>query len=152
SIDRATEALSKMDIAELDWKIVREAVAGIVASERFEWIGDYYTPRQKQTLSKRAGTIDPQQLAKCQKQWSDVLLGFQKLMDRGKRPEDPEAQHLAEEMEALVQGFTKGDKGIERSLSRAYADIEKRPEEERPFSPELQQFMSQACAIRRKGK
>jgi len=152
SIDRATEALSKMDTADLDWKIVREAVAGIVASERFEWIGDYYTPKQKEMLRKRAGTIDPQQLVKWQKQWSDVLLGFQKLMDRKKRPEDPEAQLLAEKMEALVQGFTEGDKGIARSLSRAYGDLEKRSADERPFSPELQRFMSQACAIRRKAK
>jgi DNA-binding transcriptional MerR regulator len=152
SIDRATEALSKIETADLDWKIVREAVAGIVASERFEWIGDYYTTEQKQTLQKRAGTIDPQQLVKWQKQWGDVLLGFQKLMDRNKRPEDVEAQRLAEKMEALVQGFTKGDKGIEQSLSRAYADLEKRPQGERPFSPELQRFMAQACAIRRKGK
>ena len=151
SIDRATEALSKMGAADLDWKIVREAVAGIVASERFEWIGDYYTAKQKETLRKRAGSIDAKQLVKWQKQWSDVLLGFQKLMDRKKRPEDPEAQQLAEKMEALVQGFTKGDKGIERSLSRAYADLEKRSEDERPFSPELHRFMSQACAIRRKG-
>jgi MerR family transcriptional regulator, thiopeptide resistance regulator len=152
SIDRATEALSKMDTADLDWKIVREAVAGIVASERFEWIGDYYTPKQKEMLKKRAGTLDPEQLVKWQKQWSDVLLGFQKVLDRKKGPEDPEAQHLAEKMEALVQGFTKGDKGIERSLSRAYGDLEKRSADERPFSPELQRFMSQACAIRRKGK
>jgi len=152
SIDRATEALSKMDTADLDWKIVREAVTGIVASERFEWIGDYYTPKQKEMLKKRAGTNDPEQLVKWQKQWSDVLLGFQKLMDRKKGPEDPEAQLLAEKMETLVQGFTKGDKGIERSLSRAYGDLEKRSVDERPFSPELQRFMSQACAIRRKSK
>ena len=152
SIDRATEALSKIDTADLDWKIVREAVAGIVASERFEWVGDYYTPKQKEMLKKRARTIVPEQLVKWQKQWSDVLLGFQKLMDRKKGPEDPEAQLLAEKMEALVQGFTKGDKGIERSLSRAYGDLEKRSADERPFSPELQRFMSQACAIRRKGK
>jgi MerR family transcriptional regulator, thiopeptide resistance regulator len=151
AIDRATDALSKMDTADLDWKIVREAVAGIVASERFEWIGNYYTPKQKETLRKRAGTIDAQQVVKWQKQWSDVLLGFQKLMDRKKSPEDPEAQQLAEKMETLVQGFTKGDQGIERSLSRAYGDLEKRAKEERPFSPELQRFMSQACAIRRKG-
>src|SRR5262245_27048404 len=43
SIDRAMEAVSKLDTADLDWKLVREIIAGIVASERWSWIGEYYT-------------------------------------------------------------------------------------------------------------
>ena len=152
SIDRTVEMLDSMKVENLDWKLVREIIAGIIASERWDWVHDYYTPKQKKKLEMRGSQVTPQQLVRWQKQWSEVVVGFQQLIDRKRDPACAEAQRLATKMDRLIKGFTKGDKGIERSLSQAYANLDRVPADERPFSVELQQYMNEACAIHRKEK
>ena len=152
SLDRTSTALESMDTEDMDWKIVREVISGIVRSERWEWMREYYTPEQKKLLAERGQNITAKQLAQWQKEWSEVLVGFQRLMDRSVSPAHADAQRIAQKMDALVQGFTKGHKGIEQSLSKAYADMEQMPEDQRPFPVELQRFMAEACAIYRKEK
>ena len=131
---------------------MREIIAGIVAAQRWKWIQDYYSPEQKKVIDRRSRNVTPEQLAKWNRQWSEVLLGFQRLLDRKRKPDDPEAQRLAEKMGGLVAVFTQGDKGIEQSLGRAFANLDKLPKDERPCSVELQKFMFDACNIQRKVK
>ncbi len=54
SIDRAVNALGSIKVEDLDWSLVREIIAGIIASERWEWVHDYYTPAQKKLLEEQA--------------------------------------------------------------------------------------------------
>ena len=152
SIDRISSALESIKTEGVDWKIVREVISGIVRSEPWEWMRDYYTPEQKKILARRGRKVTAAQLAQWPKEWSEVLAGFRRLLDRRASPADAEAQRIAERMAALVQGFTKGHKGIEQSLGRAYSNMEQVPEEQRPYSVELQRFMSEACSIYRKEK
>lgn len=152
SIDSTIDALESVDIQQLDWKLVRNVIAGILASERWSWAHEYYTPAQKRRLKQRHAKVTPKQLAEWQRQWGEVMLGFQRLMDRRRSTADAEAQRLAAKAEALLEGFTQGDKGIERSLGRAYANYESVPPEQRPFPLELQRFISEACAIYRRNK
>jgi MerR family transcriptional regulator, thiopeptide resistance regulator len=152
SIDRTVAALDSIKTQDLDWNLVLEIIAGIIASERWDWVQDYYTPQQNQLLKRRSHDVTPQQLAKWQREWSEVMLGFQQLMSRKRKPGEAEAQLLAKKMSELVEGFTQGDKGIERSLGRAYSNLDKVPKGKRPHSTELQTFMSEACAIYRKEK
>jgi MerR family transcriptional regulator, thiopeptide resistance regulator len=152
SLDRTASALESIKMEGVDWKVVREVIAGIVRSERWEWVQEYYTPEQKKILKQRGRNVTAKQLAQWQMDWSEVLVGFQRLMDRGSSPGDSESQRIAGKMEVLVQGFTKGDKGIEQSLGRAYSNMERVSKDQRPFSIELQQYMAEACAIHRTEK
>jgi DNA-binding transcriptional MerR regulator len=152
SLDRASATLESIGTGNVDWKIVREIIAGIVRSEKWEWMHEYYSPEQKKVLEKRGREVTAKQLAQWQKEWGEVLIGFQRLMARKASPADDDTQRLAQKMDALVQGFTKGDKGIEQSLGRAYADMGKMPEDQRPYSIELQRFMNEACSIYRKAR
>jgi DNA-binding transcriptional MerR regulator len=152
SIDRTSVALESIDTEDVDWKMVREVIAGIVRSERWDWMREYYTPEQTKLLAERGRNITAKQLAQWQKEWSEVLVGFQKLMDRNVSPGHVDAQRIAQKRDALVQGFTKGHTGIEQSLSKAYANMGRMPEDQRPFSVELQRYMSEACAIYRMEK
>jgi DNA-binding transcriptional MerR regulator len=152
SLDRISDALESLKAETLDWDLVRGVIAGVVVSERWNWLQDYYTPEQQKILKARARKVTPQQMMKWQRQWSEVLLGFQQLMERKRKPGDAEAQRLAQTAVGLVQAFSGGNKGIEASLGRAYGDLEKMPKENRPYSVELQRFMNEACAIFRRGK
>jgi DNA-binding transcriptional MerR regulator len=152
SLDRTVAALDSVKTEGVDWEIVRQVIAGIVRSERWDWMHDYYSPEQKKLLQRRARKVTPQQLVQWEREWSEVLLGFQKLFDEKKSPATPDAQGFVERMDALVKGFTKGHKGIEQSLGRAYADFGRVSKQQRPYSLELQRFMSEACAVYRKEK
>ncbi len=81
------------------------------------------------------------------------MLGFQQLLNRKRKPGDVEAQRLAKKMSELVEAFTRGNKGIEQSLGRAYSNLDQAPKDKRPFSAELQTFhVRKACTIYRRGK
>jgi DNA-binding transcriptional MerR regulator len=152
SIDCTIEALESHDVQQLDWRLVRNVIAGVLASDRWNWASEYYTPEQKTLLKERQAKVTPKQMTEWQRQWSEVMLGFQRVMDRKRDPSHPDAQKLAAKADALIAGFTRGDKGIEQSLGRAYADYERIPKDQRPFPLELQRFMSKACSIYRKNK
>jgi DNA-binding transcriptional MerR regulator len=152
SIDSTVDALASVDTGKLDWRLVRNVIAAILASSRWDWAHEYYTPAQKKLLAKRRRNVKPEQMADWQKQWAEVMLGFQRLMDRKRSAADAEVQNLAARADILIQGFTQGDLGIERSLGRAYANYEAVPKDRRPFPLELQRFISEACRIYRKNK
>jgi DNA-binding transcriptional MerR regulator len=152
SIDGTIQALQSRDMQQLDWKLVRNVIAGVLASERWNWAGEYYTPAQRKLLRERQTKVTPKQMTEWQQQWSEVMLGFQRVMDRKRDPLHPEAQRLAARADALIAAFTQGDKGLEQSLGRAYANYEAVPKDRRPFPLELQRFINKACTIYRKNK
>jgi MerR family transcriptional regulator, thiopeptide resistance regulator len=95
SIDRTVGALGSMKAQDPDWNLVREIIAGVVASERWEWVMDYYTPQQKKVLARQGRDVTPEQLVKWQREWNEVMMGFQQLMNRQRKPDDVEAQRIA---------------------------------------------------------
>src|SRR5690242_826864 len=86
SIDRTIASLKNVDTKDIDWRLVRSVIAGILAAERWSWAHDYYTAAQKTLLAKRRRHVKPEQMAQWQRQWGEILLGFQRLMDKKRRP------------------------------------------------------------------
>ena len=83
-------------------------------------------------------------------QWGAVGAELQRLVAIGADPAGPEGQALARHWRSLIDGFTRGDAGVERGLRRFHENLSKLPAEQTPFSvsrsPEEQAFLEQMLA------
>lgn len=80
----------------------------------------YYTPEQLDTLKKRAEALGEAGMQKGQDDWAELNNAFREAMETGTDPAAPEVQALVAKMQELIQAFTGGDAGIERSLNKMY--------------------------------
>jgi len=122
-------------------------IRGVMAGEKFKWLNRYYTPEQQQILEQRRREMSPQEMVQSWKDWEVLLNEFRVKLAEGCNPADPTVQKLAARQNELIQSFTQGDPGIFQSLKQMYEDMEKLPEEKRPYELELQKYMNQAITI-----
>jgi len=83
----------------------------------------YYTPEQMDFLQKRREAAGPDLEAKIQhgpQMWADLQADVRAAMDAGVDPADHRGAELARRWLDLIVGFTGGDPGIFKSLSRMY--------------------------------
>ncbi|MBW4618888.1 MAG: MerR family transcriptional regulator [Cyanosarcina radialis HA8281-LM2] len=83
-------------------------------------IEKYYTPQQINYLKERAQTIGPERIERVQSEWQELIEQARTAMQNGIDPSSEAVQALARRGQALIQEFTGGDPGIERSLNQMY--------------------------------
>jgi DNA-binding transcriptional MerR regulator len=82
----------------------------------------YYTPEQMEALRKRGEQLGQEHMREVEGEWPKLIATVQAEMDKGTDPADERVQVLARRWRELVQGFTGGDPGIEKSLNRMYKE------------------------------
>lgn len=82
----------------------------------------YYTPEQLAQLAERGRELGPERMREVEAEWPRLMAEVRAEMARGTSPADPRVRALARRWMALVQEFTGGDPGIERSLRNLYAN------------------------------
>lgn len=80
----------------------------------------YFTKEQVESLDKRKNDYDPEYFKQVEREWSDIFKGFEALERQNAEPSSEQAQALAAKAKQLIDSFTGGDKGIERSLDNMY--------------------------------
>lgn len=150
SLTQAIKALSASPKEEMGLETILEIVQYMSEGQRWNWVRDYYTPEQLQTLEKRSQDITFQQLKGWQHEWEELINAFK--AHREEPLDSPEVQALAAKMAGLVDTFTQGDPEMERSLRNAYTGFSQKPEAAAFFDPDLHGFMSQALIIYRNQK
>lgn len=80
----------------------------------------YYTPEQLQALGERAQRMGEDEMRKVEKEWEDLYAQVRAEMERGTDPTSEPVLRLARRALELIQAFTGGDAGIERSLNTMY--------------------------------
>jgi len=111
----------------------------------------YYTEEQRQKIAEwgKNWTTEDQKVAT--QRWDIAIAELRRLVAAGEDPASPAAQTLAREWHDLVQSFTHGDKGVEKSLGNMYNDIARMPEEQRPYPMPFDQtggkFINKALEI-----
>ena len=83
-------------------------------------IEKYYTPEQLAELKQRADAMGPEGLQKVQDDWKQLFEDVRAEMAKGSDPKSERVQKLAGRWRALIEAFTGGNPGIERSLSNMY--------------------------------
>ena len=118
------------------------------AIEGMTMIENYYTPEQLESLRKRreeaaAAGVD---IAKQgQEDWARLMADFTAEMDKGTDPADPRVQALSKRRDALIQGFTGGNPGIEQSLNRLWAEQGDKLAAQFGYDPRLMEYLSKVA-------
>ena len=82
----------------------------------------YYTPEQMEWLKERRETVGDERIREVEAEWPRLMAEVRAAIDAGTDPSDPHVQALAARWQGLVQEFTDGNPGIEKSLRTMYAE------------------------------
>ena len=83
-------------------------------------IEKHNTPDQLSQLEARRRDLAEEGMQRAQEDWTELIAAVEAERQRGTDPADPRVQELAARWQALVEAFTGGDPGIERSLRSMY--------------------------------
>ena len=88
--------------------------------EEMTMIESYYSPEQLDDIKKRGDQLGAERIQQSQEQWAELIAEVRAEQEKGTDPSVPEVQAMARRWMALVDAFTGGDPGIERSLGRLW--------------------------------
>jgi DNA-binding transcriptional MerR regulator len=88
--------------------------------EEITMIESYYTPEQLEEIKARGEQLGQERIQQAQEDWAELIAEVRAEMDKGTDPAAPEVQAMARRWMDLVNAFTGGDPGIERSLGRLW--------------------------------
>jgi len=122
--------------------------------ERMTMIENYYTPEQMEYLKKRREEVGEERMRQAPNDWAVLFADYRAAMEQGIDPADPRAQALAKRQQALVNEFTGGDTGIERSLTRLWKDQGDNLATQHSYglSPDLKEYMEKVMTVAKRSK
>ncbi|HEX8454245.1 MAG TPA: MerR family transcriptional regulator [Longimicrobium sp.] len=115
--ERLEEIASRLRAAET--VSADELIQTIEAMTMFE---KYYTPEQMEELRQRREQVGEERIREVEAEWPRLMDEVRAEMERGTDPADERVQALARRWMGLVQEFTGGNPGIERSLGNVYRE------------------------------
>ena len=96
---------------------IQEFIELIEATTMFE---KYYTPEQQDYLKERRELLGDERIRQAEAEWQTLIEQAQAAMENGLDPTSESVQALAQEWLKLIQEFTGGNVGIEKSLQTMY--------------------------------
>jgi len=97
---------------------VEELLQTIEVMNMFE---KYYTKEQLSQLEARRRALGDEAIRAVEAEWPTLIERVRDEMNKGTPPTDEGVQRLAQRWMELVEQFTGGDPGIQKSLNTAYA-------------------------------
>jgi DNA-binding transcriptional MerR regulator len=123
-IARSTRLCERLDVIAAQLRS-----AGKVSAEEFlktieemTMIESYYTPEQLEQLRARKEQVGDERMQQVQKEWPVLIAEVKAEMEKGTDPTSPEVLDLARRWMGLVNEFTGGDPGIEKSAKKLWAE------------------------------
>jgi len=146
AIERVERLLASSD--EPDWEVFAEIIEVINMQQDMKWTDKYYSEEAKQKIVERAAAVPREAIEQAQRDWPVLIKEVEAAL--GEDPASDKVQALADRWAKLVQGFTGGDPEIQKGLNKMYSDRQNWPASfPKPYSDEVQAFMTKALAIRR---
>jgi MerR family transcriptional regulator, thiopeptide resistance regulator len=90
--------------------------------EGMTMIESYYTPEQMEYLKQRREQVGDERIQQVQKEWPELIAQVRAEMQKGTAPTAPDVVELARRWVGLINEFTGGDQGIERSVGRLWKE------------------------------
>jgi DNA-binding transcriptional MerR regulator len=94
----------------------------ILTIQEMTMIESYYTPEQIEYLKKRKEQVGDDRIQQVQQEWPELIAQVRGEMQKGTAPTAPEVLALAKRWQGLINEFTGGDAGIERSVGRLWKE------------------------------
>ena len=111
--------------------------------EHFE---KYYTPEQLEQLRQRA-EANPDLMQRAPQMWADLHADIIAAAEASEDPAGPVAQAIVARRQELINAFTGGDAGIEKSLNRMYSSPDGPPPGiQKPYNDEVAAWVDRAVA------
>jgi DNA-binding transcriptional MerR regulator len=125
-------------------EFVNTVMEVIEVSER---LNRYYTPDQLEYLEERRREVGEERIRQVEVEWSELIEQVRAEMEAGTSPSNARVQALARRSMELVNEFTGGDQGIERSLSNMWHREENIHGIETGQMREMMAYLSEAMAV-----
>jgi DNA-binding transcriptional MerR regulator len=90
--------------------------------EGMTMIESYYTPEQMEYLKERREQVGDDRIQQVQKEWPELIAQVRAELQKGIAPTDPAVLELARRWMGLINEFTGGDPGTERSVGRLWKE------------------------------
>jgi len=90
--------------------------------EEMTMIENYYTAEQLEYLEKRRALVGEERMKQVPGEWAELIGEVRTEMEKGTDPLSPQVKALAQRWLALINEFTGGDSGIERSVGRLWKE------------------------------
>jgi MerR family transcriptional regulator, thiopeptide resistance regulator len=90
--------------------------------EEMTMIENYYTPELLEYLQKRKEQVGDDRIQQVQQEWPELIAQVRTEMQKGTAPTAPGVLTLARRWQGLINEFTGGDAGIERSVGRLWKE------------------------------
>jgi MerR family transcriptional regulator, thiopeptide resistance regulator len=121
--DRLEQVASRLRSGEeiSSERFVETVMEVIEMSERLD---KYYSPEQLEYLEARRREVGEERIRESQAEWAELMENVRAEMEAGTDPSNERVQALAARWMALVEEFTGGDAGIERSLGNMWRQEE----------------------------
>jgi DNA-binding transcriptional MerR regulator len=129
-----------------------EFIRAIEEMTMTEDLAKYYTPEQMEYLRERGRTVGEERIREVEAEWPRLIEEVRAELERGTDPASERAQGLARRWMGLVQEFTGGDPGIERSLGKMWQTEESIHGMETAPMRELGDYISSALAAQEKSQ
>ncbi len=107
-------------LASKDRVSVEEFMETIKEIGRIEQLEKYYTPEQTAYLTERRQTLGDDAVRQGEADWKTLIAEVKIEMNRGTDPTSGTVKELAKRWQALIQAFSGGDMGIEKSVARVW--------------------------------
>ena len=114
--------------------------------EMSENIEKYYTPEQLEYLAERRRQVGEERIKEVEAEWPRLMDEVRAEMEAGTDLSDERVQALAARWMGLVQEFTGGDAGIERSLGNMWRQEENIHGIDTRESREMGEYINRALA------
>lgn len=92
----------------------------ITLIEAIMTVENYYTPEQLENLRSRRQMLGEERIHQAEAEWQELISQAKAALQNGLDPASESVQALARRWQELIQEFTGGDAGIERSLNQMY--------------------------------
>ena len=132
-----------------DWPEFRHIIKEIEMQSNTEWSRKYYSPEAQAKVEERRALWSPELQEQVSRDWAQLFGDVEAAL--GEDPASARARALADRWCKLVEGFTGGDREIQKGLNAMYADQANWPAESRErfqIKPEIQEFIVKAMRAR----
>jgi len=134
-----------------DWQIFQTVVKEVSMQDSTEWSKKYYSEAAQQAIEQRKHEWSPELQEKVTAQWKEMFAKVETAIAKGLDPASPEAQQLAAQWQKLVEGFTGGNREVQKGLNTMYEDQQNWPQstqQQYAIKPELMDFIRRAMHSR----
>ena len=142
SLEAIAARLNLME--EVSFEETAQMITEVISmSERLE---RYYTPDQREALEQRRRAFGEERIRQAEAEWTELMEQVRAEMEKGTDPANERVQILARRWMELVQEFTGGDPGIERSVGNMWQQEETIHGIETRQMREMMEYISKATA------